>query len=425
MTRGYLALLRDHRDYRHLYLARTVSLLGDWFNLLAILALLRELGGGSAGAVGWVLILKLLPIFLLGPLAGVVADRYSRKRVMIASDLGRFLAVGALLLAGLARGGALPLVYGLTALQIGLAAFFEPARTASIPNVVPEEDLAAANALGAMTWSVMFTLGAGLGGLVTWLWGWQTAIVLDALTYLASAALVSRVRLPHRTRRAPAATDLWTLLGAREAVAGARFVLSRPGLPSLILVKAGWGFAGAITLLLTLFGQRVYPLAGSPEIGVSFLYVARAVGVGLGPLLSRRFARDDSGRMRLLIGWSFLLSAVCYLLFAAARDPWTGALLVVVAHLGGSTVWVFSTVLLQREVPDDFRGRTFATELGLATATYSVSTFFFGWVLDRGLLSLRQATVAVALSLLPPALLWGANLRRLRRAPLPEAEGST
>ena len=81
-----------------------------------------------------------------------------------------------------------------------------------------------------------------------------------------------------------------------------------------------------------------------------------------------------------------------------------------------STVWAFSTVLLQREVPDAFRGRTFATELGLATATYSVSTFLFGWVIDRGILSLRQATVAVALSLLLPALLWMASGRRLRRA---------
>ena len=91
MRRGYLSVLRDHRDFRYLYLARTVSLLGDWFNLLAVLALTREIHGASAQVVGWVLILKLLPIFLLGPIAGVVADRFSRKRIMIASDLGRFL----------------------------------------------------------------------------------------------------------------------------------------------------------------------------------------------------------------------------------------------------------------------------------------------------------------------------------------------
>jgi hypothetical protein len=209
--------------------------------------------------------------------------------------------------------------------------------------------------------------------------------------------------------------DGWTLLGLRDAVAGARFVLSRPRLASLILVKAGWGIAGAITLLLTLFGQRVYPLAGSPEMGVSFLYVARAVGVGLGPVLARRIARDQPERMRRLIGWAFVLPACCYLLFAVTRDPWIAAFLIVVSHLGGSTVWVFSTVLLQREVPDEFRGRTFATELGLATATYSVSTFVYGWILDAGGLSLRQAVVAVALSLLVPALLWGASLRRSRR----------
>jgi MFS family permease len=415
LRRGYLRLLVDHRDFRYLYLARTVSLFGDWFNLLAVLALLREIDGSSARAIGWVLILKLLPLFLLGPVAGVVADRFSRKGIMIASDFGRFAAVSALLLAGVFPQWSLVLVYGLTAAQIGLAAFFEPARTASVPNVVPEEDLGAANALGAITWSAMFTLGSGLGGLVTWAFGWQAAIIIDALSYLVSAWLVRRVRLPRRPRRGEGPLDFWTVTGLRDVTEGASYVLARPRLAAVLLIKTGWGIAGGITLLLTVFGQQVYPLAGSPELGVTLLYLARALGTGLGPVLGRRIMGDDPDRIRRLLTFAFLLPAGCYLLFALTRDPWSAAFLVTTAHLGGSTLWVFSTLLLQREVPDALRGRIFAAELGLATLAFSVSTFVYGHLVDLPGSSPRRVVAIMAVSLLIPASFWAATERFLRR----------
>ncbi|MAE69849.1 MAG: hypothetical protein CME06_05205 [Gemmatimonadetes bacterium] len=144
---GYLEVLRVHAGFRRLFLARTTSLLGDWFNLLGILALLREVTGSDPRVVGGVFIIKLLPAFVAGPAAGVVADRFDRKRIMIVADLLRFLLVSALFAAPLFPTHATPIVFTLTFLQMATAAFAEPARQATLPNLVSPRALAAANAL--------------------------------------------------------------------------------------------------------------------------------------------------------------------------------------------------------------------------------------------------------------------------------------
>jgi MFS family permease len=414
LRRGGLAVLRDHRDFRFLYLARTVSLLGDWFNLLALLTLLRQVQGSSAESVGWVLILKLLPVFLLGPVAGVVADRFSRRHVMILTDVLRCLVVCALFAAAARPGASVWLVYGVTFLQHSLSTFFEPARTASVPNLVPERDLPAASALGALTWSVMFTLGASLGGVVTAFLGWQVAIAVDALTYLASAVLVFMVRLPRRPPRPATHLDFWTLSGLRDVAEGARYIAARPRVASVMLVKSGWGIAGAITLVLTVYGQRVYPVAGRPELGVALLWFCRALGTGVGPILARRIARDEPRRMRWTMVGAYLLAAAAYLVFASTDNLAVAALTVVVAHFGGSTLWVFSTVLLQRGVDDAYRGRVFAAELGLATLLFSVSNYVYGQALDMPGVVLPTVVVVLALSLLLPASLWAGAQRLFR-----------
>lgn len=403
---GYVELLRRRRDYRLLYAAQTLSLLGDWFNVIAVLLVLTQITGSSALSVSWVFILKLLPIFLMGPVAGVVVDRTSRKAILITTDLLRCATVLTILLVAVHPRAWI--VYAATALQIALSAFFEPARTASIPNLVPREELAAANALGAVTWSAMFTLGAALGGVVTDRFGWEAAILVDAASYIASAFLISRVRLPHR-RRAPRGQEALTLVeatGARDVIEGAVYIRSRREVAALILVKPIWGTAAAITLILTVLGEREYAYAGSAALGISLLYTARAVGTGLGPVLARRLTSGRPAAMWRILGWAYLWGAVWYLGFAASRRAWLAALCVAIAHLGGSTLWVFSTVLLQQAVPDEYRGRVFAAELGLFTLVASISLFGYGWLLDGTPATPREVLVLMSLGLLLPAYAW-------------------
>lgn len=405
---GYLDLLRRYPSFRYLYAAHTLSLLGDWFNTLAILSLVTRMTGSSARSIGWILVLKLLPTFLMGPIAGVVVDRVSRKQVLIVTDLLRAAVVLGILVVSVYP--QVWILYVATAIQISLSAFFEPARTASIPNLVPRDALPTANALGAVTWSAMFTLGAALGGVVTEYFGWQTAIVFDALTYLASALLIRRIDLPRRERpREP--MSIARMTGVPDFLDGVRYLLAHPAVSWLVLVKAAWGVGGAITLLLTLFGERFYAPAGRAALGISVLYTARAVGTGLGPILSRRLTRGEPGAMGRIIGWSFLWGGICYVAFASMTQVATAAACVVLAHLGGSTAWVFSTVLLQRGVPDRYRGRVFAAELGLMTLTTSLSTVVYGRLVDVGGWGLRPLAAVLGLTLLAPGAVWFAGRR--------------
>jgi MFS family permease len=405
---GYGALLRRNRRFRLLFGARSISLLGDWFNTIAVLALLDAMQGRRAEAFGWVMILKLLPLLVMGPAAGVVADRYDRRKILIWTDVLRAAVVLGFL--ALARWPRLELLYGLTVLQISLSAFFEPARTAAVSQVCAPEELVPANALGAVTWSIMLTLGAAVGGLANHAFGWQTAIVLDAVTYLVSALLVLPVRLPPHPRRARRA-GLWHTLGLGEALDGFHYMRRNPAVATVVWAKGAWGVGGAITLLLTIFGQRVYPLLGSPVLGMAVFYTARGVGTALGPIVSRRAAHDRPDRMTRAMSASFVVAAVFYVLFGTVHSLPLAVLFVVLAHLGGSTIWVFSTVMLQRAVPNELQGRIFAAELALFTLTFSVSTWVCGRLLDASGVDAFRLARALGWSFLPAGILWSLAAR--------------
>jgi len=402
---GYVEVLRECPGYRLLFLARAISLLGDWFSVIAIIAMLRHVTGSSPGAISGMLILKLLPIFLAGPLAGVVADRVNRKRIMVVSDLVRAVLV-LLILAAPLTPRPIAVTYVLITLQVVASAFFEPARTAALPQLVPARYLAAANALGAVVWSVMFAVGSAIGGVVTDAFGWRTALTIDAATYVVSAALVLRITLPRRTVRGTIAADWMTLTGVRDFREGVRFIARRLDVASVLSLKVGWGLAGAVTLFLTLFGERVYAPWGRPDLGVGLLYLSRAVGTALGPVLARRIVPEDSPRaMRLLLAASLVWGCVWYLGFSVSHHWAAAAVTVILAHFGGSVVWVYSSVLLQRMVPDQLLGRVMATDLGLATLTISASLWFYGRLAEAGA-DLGVLVQATALSLLVPAAAW-------------------
>ncbi|MCB1043390.1 MAG: MFS transporter [Acidobacteria bacterium] len=374
---SYWALLRDHSQYRRLYIARTVSLLGDWFNLLALLTLLRLTTDNTGSVVGGLFIMKLLPTFLLGPIAGVVADRYSRVKVMMWSDLARFFLTALYFTVPLLSGGHLIAIYLLTGLHAGASAFFEPARTATLPNLLPTHMIVRANALGAMTWSGIYALGAAIGGVVNEFAGWQMTLMIDASSFLFSAYMVGRIVVSQRKPQ----PDTESTGKMAEAI---EYMRREPKVLFTVLLKSGWCIAGAIQLVLTLYGTHVFNYGGKPDFGVAMLFVCRALGTAIGPIIGRRLTREEPRSMLRLVILSFFVSAGFYGLFGLAQTVWQAYACVFIAHMGGSIIWVFSTVLLQWRVEDRYRGRVFATELGLATLLISISTWTVGAINDSG-----------------------------------------
>ena len=401
---GYVELLRRNRDFRLVWLGQVVSQLGDWFNTIALYALVLDLTGSSGRAVGLVLVARFLPSVVLSPLAGAAADRFSRRAVMIWSDLLRALVVLGFLL--VRRPEDLWLVYTLTVMQLALSTFFEPARTAVIPSIVSRRELIPANAISAVTWSAMLTLGAAVGGEVTAWFGARAAFVLDSLTYLLSAALIACVRLPPRAPRERRRPTLARALGLADTLEGFRYVWRRPRVFALMMVKPAWGIGGGILALLAVFGERVFPVGGSTARGISILYAARGIGTAIGPFVARRLAGETRAPMERAIGLSFLVGGLFYVGFGVSTSFGLALFLVAAAHAGGSVLWMYSTVLLQQTVEDDYRGRVFAAELMLFTLTMAASNYFTGEALDRFHYSPRAVTAAIGLFFCLPGLLW-------------------
>jgi predicted MFS family arabinose efflux permease len=400
---GYIDLLRRNRSFRQLWLGQVVSQMGDWFNTIALYTIILKLTG-SGRDVGLLLVARFLPSFLFGPISGVIADRFSRRRIMIVSDLLRAAVVLGFLF--VRRPDQLWIIYVLTVFQLGLSTFFEPAKTAAIPSIVEDRELVAANAITSVTWSVMLTLGAAIGGLITGWFGTNVAFILDAATYLLSAALITAIRVPKRKKRERQKLALGRLLGISETIDGIRYVKDRPRVLALLLVKPAWGLGGGIMTLLAVFGERIFPVGRDAAGGIGVLFAARGIGTAVGPIVARRISGEGDRRMQASIGVSFVIAGIFYSAFGSATSFVFALVVLGIAHCGGSILWVFSTVMLQRSVEDNFRGRVFAAELALLTLTMAASNYVTGELLDRFQISPRIVTVGIGIFFLIPGVTW-------------------
>jgi hypothetical protein len=264
----------------------------------------------------------------------------------------------------------------------------------------------AANAISGLTWSAMLAGGAALGGLVAGTLGTDLAFVLDAVSFLLSALFTWTVPI-HESHLAdrPQAHPLEEL---REGIG---YLLTHRDVAIYALSKTLWSLGGGgVLVLLPLFGKEVFPLGQDGALSMGVLYAGRGVGAALGPVLSQRLTGGSVRSLRRSLGPGFFLMAAGYLLFSGAPSLAAAACALVVAHFGGSMQWVFSTALLQMEVPGRLQGRVFAAELTLLTLVTCLSSYGVGLAADAGW-DPRSLALAVALAFVPPAvaltlLLW-------------------
>jgi MFS family permease len=413
--------LRGNPNFRRLWLAQIVSEIGDWFYTLSIYTLLLQLTG-HAGSVALALMLQVLPQAFVGPTAGVVNDRLKRKHVMIAADLIRFGVVLAMLL--VRSRSTVWLVYPLLLAETSMAAFFEPARSSVIPNIAADSDVLVANTLSSATWSVNLLIGAAVGGVVAAFFGRDTVFVLNALSFLTSALLISGMRFaePHADAAAPLRPH--DLVDFSPVVEGFRYIRSHPTLFPAVFAKAGELMVGPSWVIFTVLGAREFAVhgrgidaAGGAMLGMSILLGGRGLGALVGPLISARWAGQNDGRLRLGILFGYITIAIGYGVLGASRSVWMAAVCAMLAHMGGSTVWVFSTTLLQLHTEDRFRGRVFAADLGLGSLTFAVTAYLAGVLLDAGI-SARMVATSTGLAMLIPAaiLTWALRASRGDRA---------
>ena len=417
---AYLRLVRENRNFRLLWFAQIISEQGDWLYAVAVYSRLLEYTG-SAKAVALAFVLQVLPQFFVAPSAGVINDRISRKHVMIFADWSRALIVLCMVLV---RSPQLVwLLYCLLFLETILWALFEPGRSAVIPNITEESEVVVANALSNTTWSFNFAIGMAVGGMLATYFGRDTVFVLNSLSFVGSALLIKRMRFtePHAENLPPlGARDLADFSAIRE---GMRYVWKDRRLRATIFVKAGNGVMAANWVLLPIFGERIFPVhrAGFSEsqagmLGMSLLMAFRGVGAIVGPVLFGHWAGSRVGRMRLGILFGYLAGAAGYLILGQASSLAIACLGIAIAHSGGSTVWVFSSTLLQLQTEDRFRGRVFSAEWAFNVVVMSLSSYSAGELIDH---AMPAATVAslVGLAVLVPAILWALALGAWKELP--------
>ena len=409
---GYAALVKGNRNFRNLWFGQIISLLGDWFNLIAsasLVAMLTE----SGLAVGSLFVIRLLAPFLVSPIAGVVADYFDGRQILILCDIARAVVVLGFLLVRTPE--QVWLLYALTAAQLGVSGFFYPARTALLPDLVSKEELGTANALSSSTWSVMLAFGAALGGLVSGFLGIHWAFLIDSVTFLLSAVVIAQIRAPQSTGAGGSVQTLGE--GIRQYMEGLSYLVERKDLLVVSLLKAALGMLLGLGFDIVQIAatKEVFVIGIGGGVALGLLFSVEGGGTGIGPIVARYFTGDNERLLRFTIFIGYLLGGLGLAIFAPLFNFSSALLGMFIRGLGSGMVWVFSTQLLLIRVPSEVRGRVFATEFALFTLAGAVGAAGVGIFLDSGLGISGTSWLMAGLTLIPAGLwlLW--ILRSLNR----------
>jgi MFS family permease len=393
-------LLASNPDFRRLWIGQVVSEIGDWFNNIAVLALTIQLAGkGHEGqAVAFYAISRHLPLFLFGPLAGVVVDRLDRRRVMIAADITRAVLALGFLIASMT--GALTLIYFVGAALFAVSAFFNAAKRASIPNLLVGTDhLISANSLSASTTAATIAVGSALGGLLSTFIGRNWVFILNAATFLISAQMIRRIRtqtqrrreedvkLKAQSRNIGGAEERRYFLppsfrllpaGLRRAATdfrdGLRYVRSRDVLWAIFVVAAGWGLGnGVARALYSIFGARLGMAAVDgiitrpTDFGISVLFIAMGLGGIIGAPIARRFNAATGDRLGARMGRSMIFDGCGLALFSLMPNLWLAALVLIAREMNFAIWWTAQQTIIMSRTDDRYSGRVFASYETLTT----------------------------------------------------------
>jgi dTMP kinase len=368
-TRTATVRLFGTNDFFRLWLAQVVSALGDWIGFLAILAIADRIGG--AGAIGVVMTARILPGFFLAPVAGVLLDRWDRKRVMVGCDVGRGLVLLALPFVD-----SIPQLVVISFLLEVMTVMWSPAKEAETPNMVPAGHLATANSLSMVaaygTIPIAAALFAGLAKVadilshnpsLAFLDESSVAVYFDVLTYLLSAVLISTLRFGGRTRQvAPPTNRRIDISGTfTEFKEGWQFIAANR-MVGAVMVGLGTGLIGG-GMLVPLGPIFTNEVLGGGTAGYGLVVFALGMGVALGVVgVSVLNTRLDKPRT---FTGAVVLAGVSLLGGASMSTLIPALMLVALLGVGAGCAYVLGYTILQEGVSDDLRGRTF-------TALYTV-----------------------------------------------------
>jgi predicted MFS family arabinose efflux permease len=264
----------------------------------------------------------------------------------------------------------------------------------------------------------MLAVGALAGGVVASLLGTAAAFVVDSATFALSALLISRIRVQHDVLP----TDQSGPVLDRTFREGLRYLAARPAVAATLLVKAGLSM-GSVDAVVIVYGTVLFALGENGTISMSVLWSAFGIGAIVGPLLTNRLNDGSVRLMRRLVIVGYVCVTLGWLLFGSAPTLLIAALALVVRAMGGSINWTYSSVIIQKSVPDAFLGRMFALDMAAFHLAVTLGIFVTGWAIDQvGDVNVRLVVTALGFISVLPLVLWSLAVLRMERRgakPLP------
>jgi MFS family permease len=299
----------------------------------------------------------------------------------------------------------------------GLAAFVGPSTSASVPNLVDnDEDLRKTNALFGSTWGIMLAVGAALGGVFAGIFGRNAAFIADAVSFVIAGLLFAGVKRPMQSERTQKSNTgrVRPIADMKEAINVAK---KDPVILALLCSKMTFAVGAGIVSQLAVLASNVFHV-GDPGRGL--LIGVRGIGSGLGPILGARIAGRDMAKLLKVCGYAGLVFAVCYV--GAALSPFIGmaAIFIALAHLSGGAQWTLSTLGLQMESPDHVRGRVMAGDMAMVNTMIGFTSILAG--ITSQFIGVRPAIIifaaAAAIASVVYLIATAGIIRRLRNETL-------
>ena len=393
MTKGYIEFFSSNAKYRRLWAASVISLLGEWFNTIALFLLILEYSG-SEFLLGILFSVRMILFGISQPINGLLADRLNRKSLMLWSNIAQiFLALTFLMVDGPEDMWWLIGVSGIMMLFHGV---YVTAERAAVPNIVNEEDLITANAIGSASWSTALCTGAMLGGIVVSQWGTDAAFVIDSFTFLLSAIILIPLSIEQTVDENMKGPIFRTAL--KNIKIGWDRIYSDKKLLRIVFAKTSWNLAGAglAGVFLVLAGSDISGYGAA--FGFGLFFFARGIGTGIGPLIARSVFKDRS-RWPNMVGILVSLSGIFYFFVGLTIDyylPLT-VFLIICAHSASGGNWVLSTVLTQTWVEDEVRGRVFSMDMLLLGLSAGLSTTTAGYLVEYHDLTLQNGFISFSI----------------------------
>jgi MFS family permease len=416
-------LFRRNANYRRLWMGQVVSEVGDHFNNIAVFSLVLD-NTQSGLIVSGVMLARAIPAVIAAPIAGVVLDRFNRKKVMIWSDVIRFVVA---LLFILTVDKKDPwLLYVLSGLLMFASPFFTSGRSALLPAITTPQELHTANSLTQTTAWATLTIGAFAGGLSVHQLGYVAAFVLNALSFLFSTWAIWGIQAPaealHGKMRAHRDTKPW-----HEYVEGLRYMRANPLILTIALTGVGWASGGgAAQILFSLFGELVFHRGAA---GIGIIWGCAGIGLIVGGLFAHKVGRRLSFReYTWLLAVCYFIHGLAYVVFSQMENFRAALFFIGLSRAGVAVGSVLNVGQLLRHVSNEYRGRVFTTNESLVWSTMMFSMMAAGIAsqyYDPRVIGAWAGAFSTLTGVYWIWAIWSGRLREPAHDPLVEEHGRT